>query len=99
MVHLLVSYIPSKKFNESSIIVLCLYVGVEIELDSEEGVIDVNEGVQSLNIFYTEGFSYGPIAITMSIFTYSEYEERGYDLADSFEADEIPANAANGLLF
>jgi hypothetical protein len=35
----------------------------------------------------------------MSIFTYSEFEARGYDLADSFEADEIPANAANGLLF
>lgn len=75
-----------------------VYVGVEIELDSEEGLIDIIEGVLSLNSFFTEGFSYGPFAITMSILTFSEYEERGYNLADSFESDEIPANAANGLL-
>ena len=75
-----------------------VYVGVEIELDSEEGLIDIIEGVRSLNSFFTEGFSYGPFAITMSILTYSEYEERGYNLADSFESDEIPANDANGLL-
>ena len=75
----------------------CICVGVEIELDSEEGLIDVNEGILSLNLFTTEGFSYGSFAIRMSILTYSEYEERGYNLADNFETDDIPANAANGL--
>ena len=72
-------------------------VGVEIELDSEEGVIDITEGVFSLNSFSTEGFSYGYFTITMSILTYSEHEERGYNLANDFESDDIPANAANGL--
>ena len=71
-------------------------VGVEIELDSE-GVIDITEGVFSLNSFSTEGFSYGYFTITIFILTYSEYEERGYNLANDFESDEIPANAANGL--
>ena len=48
-------------------------------------------------MFLTEGFSYGSIVITMSILTYSEYEERSYNLTDSFDSDDIPANPANGL--
>ena len=77
---------------------LLICVGVEIELDSEEGLIDINEGELPFNLFSTEGFSYGPFVVTMSIFTYSEFEERGYNLTDSFETDDIPENAANGLL-
>ena len=50
-----------------------------------------------MNSFSTEGFSYGYFMITMSVLIYSEYEERGYNLADDLESDEIPANAANGL--
>ena len=73
-------------------------VGVEIELVSEEGLIDVNEGELSLSLFSTEGFSYGPFVVTMTLLTYSEFEKRGYNLSDSFEADDIPENAANGLL-
>ena len=73
-------------------------VGVEIELDSEEGLIDINEGELPFNLFSTEGFSYGPFVVTMSILTYSEFEDRGYNLTDSFETDDIPENAANGLL-
>lgn len=73
-------------------------VGVEIELVSDEGLIDVNEGQLSLSLFSTEGFSYGRFVVTMTLLTYSEFKERGYNLSDSFEADDIPENAANGLL-
>ena len=73
-------------------------VGVEIELDSEEGFIDVNEGILNFTPFETEGFSYGSIPVRMYLFTYSEYAARGFNLTDDFDSDDIPADAVDGLL-
>ena len=68
-------------------------------LASEEGFIDIIEGEINIDFLFTTGFAYGRIPITVSTLTYSQYEARGFSLADNFDADETPADAADGMLW
>ena len=72
-------------------------LGAVFELPSDGGVIDIMEGGEYEGELLSSGFSYGPVPIRVYSLTYSEYEAAGFNLEDSFDANVIPANAANGL--
>ena len=77
--------------------VMKLYIGALFELASDEGLIDIVEGEVAINFILTNGFSYGAVPIRVSTLTYSEFTERGYNLADHFDSDDIPVDAADGM--
>lgn len=79
-------------------LILCYYVGVVIELLSDNGLINASEGTFSLHQFLVSGFSYAAIPVRASTLTYSEYAARGFNLADEFDSDVIPPDAADGML-
>ena len=55
------------------------------------------EGEEYEEYLLSSGFSYDRVPIRVYSLTYSEYEAAGFNLEDSFDANVIPANAANGL--
>lgn len=73
---------------------------IELILPSIEGavVFDVAEGDQLSLFLLATGFSYDEVPIVISFITYSDYMDRGFNLTDEFDADEVPANAADGVL-
>ena len=75
-----------------------ILLGVVIELQSDEGLIDALEGEVAYRQILASGFSYGAIPVRVSILTYSEYAARGFNLSDEFDFDVIPPNAADGTL-
>ena len=66
------------------------------ELQSDDGIIDIIEGLPFSDVLFVRGFSYGPIPIRISTLTYSEYEARGFNLEDDFNTSVIPIDAADG---
>ena len=47
----------------------------------------------------SSGFSYGAVPIRISTLTYSEYEAKGFNLEDDFDAVDVPNDAADGKLY
>ena len=76
-----------------------LLIAAVFELPSDEGVIDIMEGGEYEEYLLSSGFSYDRVPIRVYSLTYSEYAAAGFNLEDNFDANVIPANAANGLLF
>ena len=62
----------------------------------EENIYDIKEGGQLELPILTSGFSYGSIPLTVSLITYSEYMDRGFNLTDGFESEDLPIDAATG---
>ena len=75
-----------------------LLIAAVFELTSDEGVIDIIEGMVYLNVLRFSGFTYDTVPIRVYSLSYSEYEARGFSLADDFDLDDIPMTSANGLL-
>ena len=65
-------------------------------IPSNNGIIDVSEGIFDTTFIDATGFSYGAVPIKISTLTYSEYAARGFNLEDDFSPSVIPANAADG---
>ena len=80
------------------ILFLLLLIAAVFELPSDEGVIGIMEGEEYVEELLSSGFSYSTVPIRVYSLTYSEYAATGFNLEDSFDANVIPANAANGLL-
>ena len=74
----------------------CLVAAV-FELPSDEGVIEIVEGMEYESVLSSTGFTYSTVPIRVYSLTYSEYAARGFNLEDDFDSNEIPANAADGL--
>lgn len=74
---------------------LTLIAGV-FGFSSDEGVIDITEGVDYEDFLQSTGFTYSSVPIRIYTLTYSEYAARGYNLANDFDSSVIPANAASG---
>lgn len=72
-------------------------VTIEIGTLGGDGIIDVIEGQLSFQLPIVDGFSFASIPLQVSTLTYSEYAERGFDIADDFDIDEIPLDAADGI--
>ena len=72
-------------------------VTIEIGTLGGDGIIDVIEGQLSFGLPIVDGFSFASIPLQVSTLTYSEYAERGFDIADDFDIDEIPLDAADGI--
>ena len=69
--------------------------GVTIEIDSDEGIIDLTEGQIHFILPYVDGFSYASIPLRVRTLTFSEYAAQGLDLTDDFDAEDIPITAAD----
>ena len=64
----------------------------------EATVFNVTEG-ESLRVFVrTSGFSYGNIPVNISLITYAEFMNMGFNLTDEFAVEDLPADAAEGRL-
>lgn len=48
---------------------------------------------------FASGFSYSAVPIKISTLTYTEYQARGFDLEDDFDAGDVPVDAADGKLY
>ena len=72
-------------------------VAAVFELSSDDGVIEIVEGMEYESVLSSTGFTYSIVPIRVYSLTYSEYAARGFNLEDDFDSNEIPANAANGL--
>ena len=69
---------------------------VTISIFTFDGVIDLVEGPPVRSELLIAGFSYGDIPIQVRTFTYDQYRDSGYDLADNFDPRDIPEVAADG---
>lgn len=88
----------SVKIEHKWLHVLLLLIAAVFELPSDEGVIGIMEGGEYVEELLSSGFSYSTVPIRVYSLSYSEYTAAGFNLEDSFDANIIPANAANGLL-
>ena len=68
------------------------------ELTSDEGLIDIIEGEGVTNYILASGFSYGAVPIRVTTMTYSDFTAGGYNLSHSFDSDEVPVDAADGMV-
>ena len=73
-------------------------IAAVFELPSDEGVIDIIEGIEYEKALLSSGFTYSSVPIRVDSLTYSEYMARGFNLEDDFNSNTIPTLAANGLL-
>lgn len=73
-------------------------IAAVFELPSDEGVIDIIEGIEYEKALLSSGFTYSSVPIRVYSLTYSEYMARGFNLEDDFNSNAIPTLAANGLL-
>ena len=73
-----------------------LFSAVLIYLETNTSIYDIIEGGQLELPILTSGFSYGSIPLTVSLITYSEYMDRGFNLTDGFESEDLPIDAATG---
>ena len=73
-----------------------LFSAVLIYLETNMSIYDIIEGGQLELQILTSGFSYGSIPLTVSLITYSEYMDRGFNLTDGFESEDLPIDAAIG---
>ena len=72
------------------------FAAVIINIGFEGSVFGITEGNILTLPIVTSGFSYGAIPVVVSLITYSEYMDRGFNLTDEFLPDEIPVDAATG---
>ena len=88
--------------NSSKCTALLMYgfllIAAVFELPSDEGVIDIIEGIEYDSMLLSSGFTYDSVPIRVYSLTYSEYAAEGFNLEDNFDSNVIPALAANGLL-
>lgn len=80
-------------------VITASFLAAVFEIASDEGIIDIDEGLILFQQLFTSGFSYGAVPIKISTLTYSEYAQRGFSLTDDFDSDDIPTDAADSMCY
>ena len=75
----------------------CSCIGLVIETDSSEGVINATEGDFFAISLSAIGNSYDLVPVMITALSYSEYAERGFNLENHFDPNLIPTSAADGM--
>lgn len=75
---------------------VCAYLGISIEVESDDGLIRTTEGTLPFVPIVFNGFNYGILFVRVTTLTYSEYAARGFNIEDEFDPEDIPAVAADG---
>ena len=63
------------------------------------GIFNFTEGDLLLQQIFGTGFTYGGVPIRVTTFTYDQFASRGYDLLSFFNANDVPSDAADGMLY
>ena len=67
-----------------------------ISVGFDASIFDITEGdIETLPIV-PSGFSYGAIPVVVSLITYSQYMDRGFNLTEGFLPEDVPFDAATG---